>query len=126
MSLLFDTSVLIGIEKQRLRLEDVPARGAVSAITLEELYLGVLRSDGQAAVRRRRTYDHVAGSFEVLPVDAQVARVCAEIRADGRARQVRYTPLDSLIGATARVHGMPLYTQDAGMGGMLGVDVRVV
>jgi len=34
--------------------------------------------------------------------------------------------VDSLIGATARVHGLVLFTQDEDMVGMLGVDVRLV
>ena len=126
MSPLLDTSILIGVETARLRPDELPVRGLISVMTLEELYLGVLRSDPAAAAQRRRTYEHAASGFEVLPVDVAVARTCAEIRAEGRRRRVRYAPLDSLIGATARVHGLPLLTQDEGMVGMLGVDVRVV
>jgi predicted nucleic acid-binding protein len=126
VSLLFDTSILIGLERARLRPDDLLEPGAISVVTLEELYLGVLRSDRTAAVRRRRTYEHAATAFEVFPVDVAVGRACAEIRAEGRERRVRYAPLDSLIGATARVHGLSLVTQDEGMVGMLGVDVRLV
>ena len=126
MSSLLDTSILIGVERARLRPDELPAHGLISVMTLEELYLGVLRSDPAASAQRRQTYEHAASGFEVLPVDVAVARTCAQIRAEGRRRRVRYAPLDSLIGATARVHGLPLLTQDEGMVGMLGVDVRVV
>jgi predicted nucleic acid-binding protein len=124
--MLLDTSILIGLEGARVRPDALPERGWISVISLEELYLGVLRSTAPAAARRRRTFEQAVSSFEVLPVDDAVARTCAEIRADGRQRKVRYASLDSLIGATARVHGLPLLTQDEGMVGMLGVDVRLV
>ena len=126
MTALLDTSVLVGVEQGRVRQRDVPAEATLSAVTLEELWLGVLRSDGAPRERRRHTYAALAALYDVLPVDAAVAVACAEIRADGRARGVRYAPFDSLIGATARVHALALYTQDEGMLGMLGVDVRVV
>lgn len=126
MSVLLDTSILIGVEQQRVSRSALPPRGAVSAITLEELWLGVLLGAPSLKSSRQQTFDAAVALYEVLPVDAEVARACAEIRADGRSRKVRYTPLDSLIGATARVHGLALYTQDDGMAGMLGVDVRLV
>jgi predicted nucleic acid-binding protein len=126
VSALLDTSVLVGVEQGRVRREDVPPDAAVSAVTLEELRLGVLRSLGAARARRQRTFSSISSLYDVLVVDARVATTCAEIRAEGRDRGVRYAPFDSLIGATARVHGLPLYTRDAGMLGMAGVDVRVV
>lgn len=126
MSVLLDTSILIGVEQRRLDHDVVATDAAISVVTLEELWLGVLVTPAPAQAERRRTYDAVEAFHSVLPVDEAVARVCAEIRADGRQRGVRYTPLDSLIGATARVHGLPLFTQDEGMLGMLGVDVRLV
>lgn len=126
MSPVLDTSVLVGIENGRLTAVDLPEQGSVCVVTLEELYLGVLSVVGSAAVKRRDTYDKAISSFEILPVDVTVARSSAEIRAEGRTRGVRYSALDSLIAATARVHGLQLLTQDAGMLGMLGVDVRVV
>ena len=86
----------------------------------------MLRSAPEAAARRSRTYDRARSGFELLAVGADVAVACAEIRAEGRSRGLRYQAFDSLIGATARVHALPLYTQDEGMAGMAGVDVRVV
>lgn len=95
-------------------------------LTLEELWLGVLTAPPQALPDRRATYDVAVRSFVALAVDGTVALACADIRGEGRRRGRRYAPVDSLIGATARAHGLPLYTQDEDMVGMLGVDVRVV
>ena len=126
VSALFDTSVFVALENGRLQVGAVPDVAMVSAVTIEELYRGVLVAGPEAARKRRRTYEHARSGFQVLAVDVEVAVTCAQIRDDGRRKAVRYTPFDSLIGATARVHGLPLYTQDEGMRGMLGVDVRVV
>lgn len=123
---LLDTSILVGVETDRLSADTLPDDGLLSVITLEELYRGVLAATGDVLAKRRFTFERATSSFEVLEVSRQVSLTCAEIRAEGRARGQRYELADSLIGATARVHGLPLYTQDAGMAGMLGVDVRVV
>lgn len=126
MNVLLDTSILVGVEQQRVLSGTVPAEAAVSAVTLEELWMGVLLSTPELDASRRHTFQVSRRLYSVLPVDEAVARACADIRAEGRRRAVRYTPFDSLIGATARVHGLALYTQDEGMVGMLGVDVRLV
>lgn len=126
MNALLDTSVLVGVETGRLEPEQFPDEAALSVVTLEELYLGMLRAAPHAMDRRRRTYVQARADFDLLAVDADVALACAQIRAEGRDRGVRYTPCDSLIGATARVHRLPLFTRDEGMVGMLGVDVCVV
>ncbi len=126
MNALLDTSVLVGLEQQRLALDAVPGSGAVSVLTLEELWLGVRMSEPALLPTRQLTYDRAVQVFPALPVDVPVARASADIRADGRSRGVRFGLADSLIGATARVHGLALYTQDPAMVGMLGVDLRVV
>lgn len=126
MTALLDTSVLVGLEQRRVPPAGLPAEAAVSVVTLEELWLGVLRAGPAVVSRRRTTYQRVADGFMPLPIDVAVARTSAHIRSEGRSRGRRYQLVDSLIGATARVHGLPLYTQDGGMAGMLGVDVRLV
>jgi predicted nucleic acid-binding protein len=126
VSALYDTSVLVGVEQGRLSAEQLLDDGAVSVVTVEELWLGVLRTPASLQPLRRRTYEQTLGLYDLLEVTTEVARACAEIRAEGRRRSVRYAPFDSLIGATARVNGLPLLTQDEGMLGMLGVDVRVL
>ncbi len=126
MSALLDTSVLVGVEQRCVDAAVLPDTGAVSVVTLEELWLGVLQAAPALLAARRATYDLAAQGFDALAVDLEVARVSADIRAEGRRRGRRYGLADSLIGATARAHALALYTRDEGMRGMLGVDVRVV
>lgn len=126
---LLDTSIFVGVEADR-ELGELPDEVALSVITIEELTLGVrmaeARGDVDLVATRKATLDRVAATFEVLPVDREVARHSAWIRAGGRQRNRRFGPLDALIAATALAHGLPLYTQDVQFGEMEGVDVRLV
>jgi len=121
-----DTSALIGYETGRLVLADLPTDGVLPSVVLEELWLGVLSAADALRDERRRTFDAARSSLDVVPVSADIAVAGAEIRAEGRARGRRYQPLDALIGATGRVLGLPVVTQDRGFEGMAGVDVRVL
>lgn len=126
---LLDTSVIVALETGR-PVGVLGEENAVSVITVEELALGVLmaeaRADEEVAAGRRRTLAVVTRRFEALPVTRAVALASAEIRGTGRERGVRYTPLDALICATAAVHGLTLYTQDAELRDVPGVDVQLV
>lgn len=126
MTGLLDTSVLVGLEQRRLSPDLLPAEASICVVTVEELWLGVLRADPVVAARRRETYRRAVEGFVAMEIDVAVARMSALLRSEGRSRGRRYALADSLIGATARVHGLALYTQDEGMTGMLGVDVRLV
>lgn len=81
----------------------------VSAITIQELEIGALlaerRDPAQGAVLRRWLETQVLPAFaeRILPVDTAVARRAAMLHVPD-PRPVR----DSLIAATALVHGMPL------------------
>jgi predicted nucleic acid-binding protein len=126
---LLDTSVLVALEAERT-VTDLPDEGAVSVVTVEELLLGVRMAEhrGDAALisTRRATLEAVERAFEALPVTRPVAVECARIRAEGRAAGIRFAPFDALIAATAVVHELVLYTQDAALERLPGVNVRVV
>jgi len=126
---LLDTSVVVALEVERA-VGRLPDEAALSVITLEELSLGVRmaehRGDAVLARRRQDTLDAVGARFEALPVTDAVALACAAIRAAGRQRGLRLAPFDALIAATAAVHGLPLYTQDAALARVPLVDVRLV
>jgi len=126
MTGLLDASILVGLEQDRLSPAVLPAEASICVVTLEELWLGVLRADDAVAPRRRETYRLAIESFVAREIDVVVAQMSAVLRAEGRSRGRRYRLADSLIGATARVHGLTLFTQDEGMTGMLGVDVQLV
>ena len=83
----------------------------ISALTLMELEIGILRverRETEQGRRLRRWMDrHVLPGFgeRTLPVDAAVALTCARLHAPGpRAER------DALIAATAIVHGMTVVT----------------
>ena len=85
----------------------------ISALTLMELEIGILRierRDDEQGRRLRRWMDrHVLPEFEdrTLPVDAAVALTCARLHVpDPRAER------DALIAATALVHGMIVVTRN--------------
>ncbi len=85
----------------------------ISAVTVMELELGVLRIERRDAVQgaRLRTWmdNHVLPEFSerTLPVDAVVALRCARLHVpDPRPER------DAIIAATALVHGMTVVTRN--------------
>jgi len=128
-----DTNVLIlraGIDAAEL-----PDELAISAVTLAELTAGVhlvLEAEDAAEERARRleVLQRAENQFDAIPFDAEMARrygqLCAAVFAFGRTPRRRVA--DLMIGATASVLGLPLYTTNpddyAGLGAW--VDVRVV
>lgn len=107
-------------------LSDVDATTLyVSAITMLELEIGVLRMErrdpSQGAKLRAWMEKHVLPEFQerVLPVDTAVALRCATMHVpDLRAER------DALIAATALVHGMAVVTRN--VEDFAGVGVEVV
>ena len=101
----------------------LPSSLFVSAITILELELGVLRAerrDPTPVVLRAWLDNRVLPAFadRVLPIDAEVARRCARLHVpDPRSER------DALIAATALVHGMTVVTRDATDFGRTGVEV---
>jgi len=110
---LLDTSVFIANETGR-PLGALPAKVAVSVVTIGELQLGVLAAtDAVARTRRADTLD-LARRAAPIPISEAVmvtwARMVADCRAVGVQRAVKLT--DTLIAATAIEHGLPVVTQD--------------
>lgn len=120
---LLDTNVVSELRKIRLgRADKNVMRWAdsvdaadlyLSAITVQELAMGVLlverRDPAQGAMFRTWFEHHVLPAFagRILPVDAAVAQRCAALHVpDPRPA------MDSLIAATALVHGMTLVTRN--------------
>lgn len=121
---LLDTSVFIADEQGRtLDVDQLPDEAAVSVVTLAELELGVhLATSEDVRSRRLRTLLGVQSTYVPLPIDTPVASAFAELVATTRSEGRRPRVQDAWIAATANVHGVPVYTQDADFDG-LAVDV---
>lgn len=107
-------------------MDRLPDEVAVSVLTLAELRVGtLLANDPEDRARRLRTFAD-AQTFDALPVDERVSEAFAEIVAHTRRAGHRLNIVDALIGATARVAQVPVYTQDSDFELMTGVEVRRV
>jgi predicted nucleic acid-binding protein len=121
---LLDTSVFIAAEQGRsLVVDALPDEAAVSVVSLGELELGVhLATSEEIRARRLRTLGAAQATYLALPVDATVASAFATLVAIARRNGKRPRIQDTWIAATARAHGVPVFTQDADFDG-LAVDV---
>ena len=120
---LLDTNIVSELRKVRLGkadsgvaawAEEMDAADLyISAITLQELEIGVLRAErrdpAQGAMLRIWLDAHVLPAFagRILPIDAEVARRGASLHVPD-PRPVR----DGLIAATALVHAMTVVTRN--------------
>ncbi|MGH9325035.1 MAG: PIN domain-containing protein [Vicinamibacteria bacterium] len=94
---------------------DLPQEAAISAATLAELHFGVhLAKDEPSRTLRLRRLAEIEARFAALPIDEVVARAYGELAAitAHAGRKARAGVMDLLIAATARVHGVPLYTRN--------------
>ena len=122
MNGLLDTSAVIAIAGgQALTLPDA---AAISAMTLAELHVGVLRAKTSAQrAGRVRTVAVVERELEVLPIEERVARCFGELVSAARDAGRKPGVADALIAATAIAHDLPLYTCDDDFAGLAGVEV---
>jgi predicted nucleic acid-binding protein len=112
---LLDTSVFIAGEQGReLATELLPDEAAISVITIAELELGVhLAKTDEIRGRRLRTLQALRETYVALPIDEAVASAFAEIVAIARRAGRRARVQDTWIAATARAHGVAVYSQDS-------------
>jgi predicted nucleic acid-binding protein len=122
---LLDTSVFIGDEQGRdIDPAQLPREAAVSIVTIAELLLGVhMASSERVRAQRLETLRTVESEFVPLPIDDAVAAAYAELSASARLAGRRPKVQDCWIAATARAHGVVIYTQDADFDDIPGVDV---
>jgi predicted nucleic acid-binding protein len=121
---LLDTSVFIAGEQGReLALDRLPDEAAISVVTLAELELGVhMAGSEDVRGRRLRTLQAMQATYVALPIDDRVASAFAELVATARRAGHRPRVQDTWIAATARAHGVAVYSQDRDFD-QLAVDV---
>jgi predicted nucleic acid-binding protein len=110
--LLLDASVFIAAEAGRTLSRRPGGQARVSVVTLAELRLGVLRSDGELRELREATLSS-ARRFAPLAVTEPVADELAGLLAKLRASQRRAKAFDCFVAATALAHGLVVVTQDS-------------
>ncbi len=110
---LLDTSVFIAREVER-PLGELPARVAVTVLTIGELELGVLSAVDAGSRARRGDTLALAKTVEPVPISESTmgawARLVVDCRIAGIQRTVKL--IDALIAATAIDLGLPVVTQD--------------
>ena len=126
---LLDTNVVSELRKPRPHggvvawLESLDdAQLYVSAITLGEIQAGIeltREQDVQKASEIEAWLDLLAGSYNILPMDAATFRAWARLM--HRKSDTLYE--DAMIAATAVVHGLTVATRNVADFDALGVDV---
>lgn len=118
MGVIFDTSVLIAIERGSLDIEGL-VKGkeneafGISAITVSELLHGVHRADSEKRRLKREAYvEKVIETFPVYPFDLSAARIYARIWAYLTKRGVTIGAHDLMIASTAISFGFSVMTSD--------------
>ena len=123
-----DTNVVVLLD--RVRVEDLPRRPVITAVTLGELSVGPLVTDDpDERARRQLRLQEVEATLTALPFDDAAARtlglMAASLRRAGRKTSAR--ALDVLIAAVAGAQQLPLYTSNVkDFEGLPGLDVVAV
>lgn len=128
MRLLLDTTFLIDVERSSALLDEAIEDDddvAIAAITVAELRVGVLLTEGRRRKRRTDFVERVVSGIPVIAYDLDVAaahgELLAEVRQQGRPRGAH----DLIIAATARSTGRTVVTADVGaFTDLPGVAVR--
>jgi tRNA(fMet)-specific endonuclease VapC len=118
MGVIFDTSILIGLERESSRLDKIilgregEAFG-ISAITVSELLHGVHRADSEKRrIIRAAFVEKIIEVFPIFPFDLSAARIYAGIWASLAKRGKVVGAHDLIIAATCISLGFSLATLD--------------
>ena len=106
--ILFDTNIFIdmlnGVEQATIELSQY-SKPAISVITYMELRAGERGQD-------KRLLDAVLAEFEILQVDQRVTDAAIRLRKQSLTVPPKIKLPDAIIGATAKVHDIPLVTRN--------------
>jgi predicted nucleic acid-binding protein len=107
MGVIFDTSVLITIERNNLSIEKfIKGREnelfGVSAVAISELLHGIHRADSEKRRLTRTAYvEKIIELFPIYPFDLSAARIYAQIWANLAKKGVNVGAHDLMIASTA-------------------------
>lgn len=126
--MILDTSVLVGAERGRSRLDRLIGDKddvAISAVTAAELWVGVALADRRRKSRRATFVEKVLATIPVEDYDLEVARAHADLLADARRAGRPRGAHDLLIAATAIARERALVTMDRrGFEHIDGLEIR--
>lgn len=118
MGVIFDTSVLIAIERSPHQIEKV-INGrenepfGISVITASELLHGVHRADSEKRRLKREAYvEKVIEIFPIYPFDVSAARIYARIWANLAKKGIIVGSHDLMIASTCISLGFSVITSD--------------
>jgi len=118
MGIIFDTSVLIVIERGLYHLDKVingreKEAFGISVITVSELLQGVHRADSEKRRLRREAYvEKVIELFPIYPFDLGAARIYARVWAYLAKKGVSIGSHDLMIASTCISLGFSVLTSD--------------
>ncbi|TAN44708.1 MAG: type II toxin-antitoxin system VapC family toxin [Nitrospirae bacterium] len=107
MGVIFDTSEIIALERDRQKVEEIIAAKedepfGISVITASELLHGIERADTEARKLKRQAFvEKVIEFFPVYPFDMTAARIYAKIWASLAKKGLVVGAHDIMIAATA-------------------------
>lgn len=113
MGLIYDTSVIIALERGHMDLKNLNSEQEVSlsAITVLELLAGAHKADSEKRKTKKLAFvDDLVRTFPCLPFDIEESYTCAKIRADLSKKGSTIGTYDLMIGATALANGLGVLT----------------
>jgi len=118
MGVIFDTSVLITIERDSHQIDKI-IKGrenepfGISVITASELLHGIHRADSEKRRLKREAYvEKIIEVFPIYPFDLSAARIYARIRAYLAKKGISIGSHDLMIAATCISLGFSVLTSD--------------
>jgi predicted nucleic acid-binding protein len=117
LATLIDTSVLIEIERRRMRFSETHFSqsdlASISAVTVSELLIGLHSAQTEEQRSHRQSfYDDLLESVQVLPFDLAAAEVHSRIWFQMRSTGTTIGVNDTLIAATAIAYQCSLLTNN--------------
>jgi len=118
MGVIFDSSVLVYLERNLQQVEKIIAGRedepfGISVITVSELLHGVHRADsGKRRLKREAFVEKVIEVFAIYPFDLAAARIYARVWANLARKGVTIGSHDLMIGAACISLGFSVVTLD--------------